>query len=667
MDRFDDVRAFEQHLRRRSPERRTPVDYVSDVRQFAASCSKAWREVTMHDIDNFVDQQRQAGLSAATVKRRVAALKVFFDFLAEESGDLAWPNPVRCKRHAGKQPHRLPRDLSDAEVERVWAVISKPRDRAWFALMLRAGLRIGEVVALQLEDIVAPPVREQPARLRVVGKGRKERMVLLTADAYAVLAAWLQVRPATDVTTVFLNERGQPITANGIEGLLRSYGQQVGLSLTPHQLRHTFARQTTEAGMPLTSLSKLLGHAQLSTTEIYTAGADPALVQAYQAAMTRLSSNPALPASIPQPASAAELDIAPAVAPPLPDFTQWAPELPTAIRQPCLVYVQRCLPNWQPQRRCVRAREMLSRLQRFWTWQVRHRSIADLGALTLADVRSFQQAEQVRGLANSTTNPIVRVALAVCRSQADQGQPIDASLWRWQPLPRPDSLPRALSPSEAQRLEAHVRSRLTTSHPQLILENACFYVLAHCGLRACECLELQYQDLDLPSQRLRVRQGKGQRDRIVYLSPIATQALAHYLGGCSRPATAPLFSTPAGKPISYSWLHQHCRALAQQVGIPDLSPHRLRHTLATQLLNAGMEITSIQKLLGHQHVTTTQIYARVYDATVEADYRKAMNRIAREQMPLSDQPLSVANWPSRDKLAIPEHAIMAPTKLDNSV
>ena len=115
---------------------------------------------------------------------------------------------MRCKRHAGKQPHRLPRDLSNTEVERVWAVISKPRDRAWFALMLRAGLRIGEVVALRLEDIVAPPDREQPARLRVMGKGRQERMVLLTADAYAVLAAWLHVRPATDLTTIFLNERG---------------------------------------------------------------------------------------------------------------------------------------------------------------------------------------------------------------------------------------------------------------------------------------------------------------------------------------------------------------------------------------------------------------------------------------------------------------------------
>ena len=275
-----------------------------------------------------------------------------------------------------------------------------------------------------------------------MGKGRKERMVLLSADAYAVLAAWLHMRPATDLTTIFLNERGQPISANGIEGLLRTYGQQVGLSLTPHQLRHTFARQTTEAGMPLTSLSKLLGHAQLSTTEIYTAGADPALAQAYQATMARVTGNLASPASIRQPSSTGRVNVAPVVAPPPPDFTHWAPELPIAIRQACLAYVQRCLPTWQPQRRRVRTGEMLSRLRRFWAWQVHHRAIEDLCALTLADVRSFQQAEQARGLANSTTNPIVRVALAVCHSLADQGQPIDASLWRWQPLPRPDSLPR---------------------------------------------------------------------------------------------------------------------------------------------------------------------------------------------------------------------------------
>src|SRR5512135_404192 len=103
MDQPDELTQFGQYLERRSPGRRTSIDYVSDVRQFAASCHKPWREVNVHDIDVFVDQQHPAGLSAANVKRRVAALRVFFDFLAEETGDLARLNPVRFKRHAGKQ------------------------------------------------------------------------------------------------------------------------------------------------------------------------------------------------------------------------------------------------------------------------------------------------------------------------------------------------------------------------------------------------------------------------------------------------------------------------------------------------------------------------------------------------------------------------------------
>ena len=135
--RDEQIQAFEQYLRRRSPDRRTPVDYISDVRQFAAMCSKPWREVTMHDIDAFVDGQLQAGLAVATTNRRVAALKAFFDFLAEEEGDLHWPNPVRSKRHGGKKPKRLPRDLPNADIERLWDVIASPRDRAWFSSCTR--------------------------------------------------------------------------------------------------------------------------------------------------------------------------------------------------------------------------------------------------------------------------------------------------------------------------------------------------------------------------------------------------------------------------------------------------------------------------------------------------------------------------------------------------
>jgi site-specific recombinase XerD len=155
-ERLQAIESFEAYLKRRAPESRTWVDYISDVRQFAACCAKQWAEVKLHDIDAFIDQQRQAGLSPATLKRRLYALKVFFDFLAEEADDLSRPNPVRSKRHRLKAAKRLPRDLSDEQVSQLWAVIDQPRDRAWFALMLRAGLRVAEVVGLTLAALLRP-------------------------------------------------------------------------------------------------------------------------------------------------------------------------------------------------------------------------------------------------------------------------------------------------------------------------------------------------------------------------------------------------------------------------------------------------------------------------------------------------------------------------------
>ena len=662
----DRLEQFAQYLERRAPGRRTTVLYVSDVRQFAAVIRKPWREITMQDIDSFVDQQRQAGLSAATVKRRVAALKVFFDFLAEETGELSWANPVRFKRHAGKQPRRLPRDLKDDAVAQVWGVISSPRDRAWFALLWRAGLRVGELVGLRLDDVLAAPTATQPARLRVLGKGQKERLVLLTADAYAVLTAWLVERPASDTPHIFLNERSQPLTVNGIEWLLPQYGQPAGVTLTPHQLRHTFARQVTEAGMPITSLSKLLGHAQITTPQIYTAGADPQLAQAYQDTMAQLAmpAAPPLP-DLPLPAAAPVAAVSPPP-PPLPDWAAWAPHLPPGLRQASLDFVQRHLPTSKPTRRRLQARHVLAELRRFWDWLLSQRAISHPWEVRLTDLQSYQQQRSVAGKAAQTINDVVHYVLALLRELADRGQPIDASVFRWRPLPQPESLPRHLSATESQLLEQHVQARGASAAPLIRLENACFWVLAHSGLRASECVDLLYQDCDLVGRRLLVRQGKGGRDRLVYLSATAVQALRRYLADTPRPATAPLFSRPSGAPITYEWLLPHIAALGEAAGVAGVTPHRLRHTLATRLLNAGMDITRIQRLLGHQHLATTMIYARIADTTVENDYRLALQQIERQQPSLSDTPIAV-DWP----LAQHElHGIAVTTQdnqLDNSV
>jgi site-specific recombinase XerD len=97
-----------------------------------------------------------------------------------------------------------------------------------------------------------------------------------------------------------------------------------------------------------------------------------------------------------------------------------------------------------------------------------------------------------------------------------------------------------------------------------------------------------------------VRQGKGLRDRLVYLTETACQAIARYLDSTPHAPQAPLFAYPNGRAMTYAWLRIHVAHLGHIAGVAKVSPHRLRHTLATRLLNAGMEVTRIQKLLGHR-------------------------------------------------------------------
>ena len=286
--------------------------------------------------------------------------------------------------------------------------------------------------------------------------------------------------------------------------------------------------------------------------------------------------------------------------------------------------MQRHLPTYKPTRRRLQALHVLAELRRFWDWLLSQRALSQPWEVRLTDLQSYQQQRATEGKVPQTINDVLHYVLALLRELADQGQPIDASVFRWQPLPRPASLPRHLSTSESQLLAQHVQTRAASDALLIRLENACFWVLAHSGLRASECVDLQYQDCDLAGHRLMVRQGKGGRDRLVYLSATSAQALRCYLADTPRPATAPLFSRPAGAPITYEWLLRHIAALGAAAGVAGVTPHRLRHTLATRLLNAGMDVTRIQRLLGHQHLATTMIYARVADTTVENDYRQAL-------------------------------------------
>jgi site-specific recombinase XerD len=641
---------FEKYLQRRFPERRTPIDYLSDLRRFRTVCKKTWREIDMHDIDQFVDQQRNGGLKSATVRRRVAALKTFFDFMAEESGDLSWPNPVRFKRHAGRLEKRIPRDLHDDEIEQVWQKILSSRDRAWFALMVRAGLRVGEVVDLKMGDIVNQPEGEKPAHIRAYGKGRKERTVLLSADAYAVLSEWLSERGESPLEYIFLNEHRQQLSANGIEWLLKGYGQEAGLHLTPHQLRHTYARQLTEAGMPITSLGKLMGHSQISTTQIYTAGADPKLAQAYHVAMDRVEQVKILPAQSGDLRTSKFPKSGPSVARtegPPPDWEGWCTHLPKLIREASLNYIKRRWVAWPAAKRRARALNLLVELKNLWNWFLEYRPITWPGEIGLKDLWAYQTDQLAKGLAAGTINRRFDYVIGIIRELAEQDQPVDQSVFRIRYIPRPESLPKHLSAEESQRLENFILQRLSTTNLDLRLENACILVMLHSGLRVGECVDLHLQDLDLPGKRLIIREGKGQRDRPVYLSESACQAIHLYLQGTQRQPGDFIWLQKNGQPFSTKTMRQRVIRIGVETGIEHLHPHRLRHTCATRLLNAGMDIVQIQKLLGHEDLNTTMLYAHVYDAIVEADYHQFTDKIEKQRAPLSILPIPADNWPTQ--------------------
>ena len=195
-------------------------------------------------------------------------------------------------------------------------------------------------------------------------------------------------------------------------------------------------------------------------------------------------------------------------------------------------------------------------------------------------------------------------------------------------VPRP--LPRSLRDQEVEKLFAAIKSKR---------DMAMFKLMLRCGLRVEEVSHLTLGAIDLKRRRIMVLQGKGGKDRVVYISQDAHEALAVYLKLRSRYRAKSVFlvekGTYKGQAISVRGIQKRMEYYAKKTRI-DVSCHRLRHTMATQLLNAEAEVETIQDLLGHNWITTTQRYCKVSNLKVQRDYFKAMrNVLQRSAQPAS--------------------------------
>jgi site-specific recombinase XerC len=285
---FPEIERFNKWLRCQSPHTATHIHYTSDVNLFFAWATKPPDAVTLHDVDAYVAHCRGLGHAVATVNRRLAALRAFYRFLAVESDDVP-PNPVLPRRHAIRQGQRLPRDAPDTEVQKLFAAITSPRDRAMFLIMLKCGLRVCEVHRLSVDDLCLQPPPGRPPHALIHGKNDAWRTVYLSPQVVTALQEWLAVRPAVKGSALFLSRYGRRLSIAGIQARLAHYCHRAGVWITCHQLRHVFGRHMVEAGMPVTSIQRLLGHQRLRTTQTYLYLSDRQIRTEYEAAMACVS------------------------------------------------------------------------------------------------------------------------------------------------------------------------------------------------------------------------------------------------------------------------------------------------------------------------------------------------------------------------------------------
>jgi len=231
-------------------------------------------QVTVATLRGYVAYMHECDYSRSTMARRLACLRSFFRYCCREK--LAATNPAKALRtpRAGR---RLPHFLSAEQVVRLLEAppANQPlglRDRAILETLYTAGLRVAELASLNVENW-----DRDADILRVVGKGRKERVAPVGRYAAAALGRWLEVRepdPAAPVLhqgAMFLNKRGRRLTTRSVGRLLEKYIRLTGLDrlTTPHTLRHSFATHLLDGGADLRSVQELLGHKSLTTTQIY--------------------------------------------------------------------------------------------------------------------------------------------------------------------------------------------------------------------------------------------------------------------------------------------------------------------------------------------------------------------------------------------------------------
>jgi site-specific recombinase XerD len=295
---------FIDHLAARNASPRTLVEYRRNIAEFLRAMARqgaSWEAPPRSALMGYLGELADRSLSPSTVGGKLSAVRTFYRDAVREGTVLADPTATL---RAPKRPGRLPSVLDAEAAERLvegpqraaagsgLAAARARRDHALLELLYATGMRISELAGLSHGGLDL-----QRRRLRVIGKGNRERELLFGRPAAAAMAAYLAAaRPLLAARAgpvahdrVFLNARGGPLTARGARLIVERWVRETGVPVTtsPHTLRHSFATHLLEGGADLRVVQELLGHANLATTQIYTHLSDAVLRSAYRDAHPR--------------------------------------------------------------------------------------------------------------------------------------------------------------------------------------------------------------------------------------------------------------------------------------------------------------------------------------------------------------------------------------------
>jgi integrase/recombinase XerD len=276
----EQVEVFLQHLaEKRGLAVNTTAAYRTDLEQFCIFLADRgltdWRGVSHDDLLAFLLFLRERRYANSTVARRTAAVKSFYAFLTAEG---IVPSDPTERLDSPKVDRYLPKALSPLQVDELLELpMRQPtperlRDKAMLELLYATGMRVSELVALNTRDL-----NMEAECVRCIGKGGRERILPISGSALTALEeyldiAWPQLARSNPQKTeaLFLNHRGKRLTRQGFWLILKGYAEGLGIEdLTPHTLRHSFAAHMISSGADIRSVQALLGHASLSTTQIY--------------------------------------------------------------------------------------------------------------------------------------------------------------------------------------------------------------------------------------------------------------------------------------------------------------------------------------------------------------------------------------------------------------